>query len=180
MVFIGHRSTGHKHERQPRLAVRVLIRRPEVEGVHHEEWDVISPLLELVLCELLPMLQEKPTIIDHDESPSFGDAYVTLRTDGLRIRIIRDKLQIQASFGPTIHPESLFDHEVVGQYLGLGTGLGFDASDEATSMRAVGNFINTFSSNLTSMFASRNYSRTMQELEALQEARANRLFFRIG
>lgn len=92
------------------------------------------------------------------------------------MRIIRDRLQIQVSFGPVDHPEILFDHEIVGRFLGLGTEVDFDAVDEAASIHTVGSFINAFRSNLTDMFASNNYSRVRRELEMLQEARADHLF----
>jgi hypothetical protein len=136
---------------------------------------VSTELLDAVQNDLIPALPWATTVLDHLESPSFGNALVTLRIGDLPVRIARDKLQVLVDFGSSARPGLWFDDNVVDEYLGLGTNAGFHSTDVRVSMQALSRFLITFWDELNAMFNAAEVDRTTNALKTLQEARAVRL-----
>jgi hypothetical protein len=134
-------------------------------------------LLAEVQAALLPQVTSLGfVVVEHNESAAFGDALVVLQSGDVRTRIVRDRSQLFADLGSVVEPDNWFDSAVVMDLLGLSASGGFHERDATRVLHGLGAFIKSVWPDLTSMFSSRKFALTKQQLEALQRDRAAKRF----
>jgi hypothetical protein len=138
----------------------------------------MSPsLLALVHECLMPALAPPGFMVAHsDTGRSFDDAMVTLAARDLRVRIVRDRNQLFADFGPVAEPNSWFESAVILDYLGLSAEADFHDRDARAVLRDIGSFVNTFRPELAAMFSSARLAKTTDALTRLKKVRAEMRF----
>ena len=134
-------------------------------------------LLQAVKTTLLPLVEAQGfRAVESRISDSFDNAFVTLQSSELLIRITRERGLIEVDFGPATEPGTWFDSDVVLERLGLSIDQSFLGSRADTVMRGVGAFMRTCGGQVRAMFDETNLEMTKRELRRLKEARAERLF----
>jgi hypothetical protein len=134
-------------------------------------------LIEVVQSELIPALAPRGfDVVESATAESFDNAYVVLQAPELRIRIVRERSQVFADFGPTSEPNTWFDSAVIIDHLGLSSEGGFHDRDVQGVLHGVASFVAACWSTLTAMFNEQRLAATKNELEALKEKRAAKLF----
>jgi hypothetical protein len=141
------------------------------------ETQMANALLQHVESELVPVLRSPATVVDTMDFGQPEDGLVILRFKDLRIQITRDRGEMRVDIGPMSQPHIDFDDQVLGELLGLGTGkLLFDSKSTEGSMKAIASFLNAYGDTLASMFGPEHFAETRCQLDALREARVQRLF----
>jgi hypothetical protein len=134
-------------------------------------------LLNLVNEELLAVLTPLGFEVVHSEtSDSFDNGSVLLEAPDLRIRIVRERGQVFADFGPPSEPNTWFDSAVVTDYLGLSSRAGFHDRNARGVLQGVGAFVTSFHDELGAKFDRQHLANAKKELDALKEIRAAKLF----
>lgn len=134
-------------------------------------------LLKLVNEELLPGL--KPLgfrVVSSAVADVFDNANVVLEASSLRVRVLRERSVVVLDVGPASEPNTWFDSAVVTDYLGLSADAGLHDRDARGVLRGSGAFITSMWSELTAKFGKQQLPNTKEELTALREERARRLF----
>jgi hypothetical protein len=134
-------------------------------------------LLELVHRELLPTLAPLGfKLVQSDVTDSFDNASVMVEGPDLRIRIVRERSQLFADFGPLAEPNTWYDSAVVIDYLGLSGEAGFHGRNVAETLHGVAAFVSACHRELERKFDLSNIAATKRGLERLKEVRAAKLF----
>jgi hypothetical protein len=138
---------------------------------------VSDRFIDLVSRELLPKLREfSYSVADQEQADSFDNASVVLHSPDLRIRLVRERGQVFADFGPSSEPNVWYDSAVIVEFLGLSTDGGFHDRDAHRAMEGIAGFVKSFQRELAAKFANPELSATKQALDELREVRAERLF----
>jgi hypothetical protein len=134
-------------------------------------------LLKLVGEELVPVLAPLGfRVVASEVADVFDNASVVLESPAFRIRVLRERSIVVLDLGPRAEPGTWFDSAVVMEYLGLSTEAGFHDRDARGVIHGVGLFIQSMWDELTTMFGPDRVEITKDELHALREERAARLF----
>lgn len=134
-------------------------------------------LVDHVRAVLLPAVEPLGlAITDHQESAAFGNALVTLRSEHLRVRVVRDRGQVLVHFGSATAPDVWVDSQLVSEMLGLGAGGGFHDRNTVESLEALGSFLRSFAVELQHLFAPEAFASTRERLKQLGDNRAERMF----
>ncbi|NVM16748.1 MAG: hypothetical protein HWN80_03465 [Candidatus Lokiarchaeota archaeon] len=110
--------------------------------------------------------------VDSGSSESFGNAFLVLEHEGLRLQFVKDRGQIFLDFQPTSknHKADWFSIDIVKQMV---TGK-IETSAEMDSKKA--EFLKTNLDKIEQLFSIANIESTIKKLRELERARAKRLF----
>ena len=134
-------------------------------------------LAQLVRVHLLSAIAALGFEITETESfDSFDNARVVLRSNELRVLVVRERGQILIDFGPPSEPAIWFDSDIVLEHLGLSVDRSFSRENDVDALRGAAAFVLACRSELTRLFDGRHLATTKHELKALKERRAERLF----
>lgn len=134
-------------------------------------------LLENTESYLLPAIRELGMrVVDGEQFTSFDNASVTLAGPGIRLRIVRERSQVFADFGPPSEPQTWYDSAVVMDFLGLSNNAGFHDTNEESMLTGLASFMRSFHPHLQEAFSERCLPTTKTRLEALKAARSKKMF----
>ena len=134
-------------------------------------------LLDIVRRELLPALGPLGfEVVESEAADVFDNATVTLQGPDLRVRIVRERSEVFADFGPRAEPGTWFDSAVLFDYLCLSSQAGFHDRDVSGVLRGIAAFVRSFHGELARAFQPSSLAITKQAIEALKERRAQKLF----
>jgi hypothetical protein len=110
--------------------------------------------------------------VDSGSSESFGNAFLVLEHEELRLQFVKDRDQIFLDFQPTRkkHKSEWFSIDIVKQMV---TGE-IEPSAEMDSEKA--KFLKTNLDEIEQLFSTANIEGTIKKLKELERARAKRLF----
>lgn len=110
--------------------------------------------------------------VDSGSSESFGNAFLVLEHEDLRLRFVKDRGQIFLDFQPTSKKQKgeWFSIDIVKQMV---TGE-IEPSAEMDSKKA--KFLKTNLDEIEQLFSTVNMESTIKKLKELERARAKRLF----
>jgi hypothetical protein len=129
-------------------------------------------LLEGVQTLLLPRVAALGlTLVSHQESDSFDNADVTLRSGNVVARVYRERSIVFLDLASTHTPHKFFDSSLVMDYLGLSKDAGFHSRDLDTVLGGIASFLVAFWQHLSSAFGSENVIQTNTDLAALAKKR---------
>jgi hypothetical protein len=132
----------------------------------------VIEILEYLLkhCRFL-LTSARYRFVDSEVASSFGNAYLVLQSDALRLRFIRDRAQLFLDFQSTAHSgdRHWFSIDVVHRLL---TG---DKRDTAELDADYAAFLESSLNEIESRFAER-LDQTVEDLVQLERARAKDLF----
>ena len=138
---------------------------------------VNSSLLNLVQRLLIPAVKSLTlTIVDHDESESFGDALVVLVSSDFRMRIVSDRGQIFADFGAPTAPWTWWDSATIFERFDLSKKGGFRGRDVEEVLEGIATFVDLFGADLRDLFSDVRRDDTTRELSALRQSRTDAMF----
>ncbi len=110
--------------------------------------------------------------VDSGSSESFGNAFLVLEHEDLRLQFVRDRGQIFLDFQPTSkkHKSNWFSIDIIQQMV---TGK-IETSAEMDSEKE--EFLKTNLDKIEQLFSTANMDSTIKKLRELERARAKRLF----
>ena len=135
--------------------------------------DFVERVQEGLVSKLKPLGFE---ITQSEIADVFDNASVTLQGPGLQIRIVRERGEIFADFGPSSNVGLWYDSAVVMDYLGLSAEAGFHDRNLDAVLRGVASFVTTCGFELSRKFDEAHLATTRKELEDLKQRRAEDLF----
>jgi len=110
-------------------------------------------------------------IVGQQQSDRFGDALVILQSGDVRLRIVRDRLQLFADLGSAAETDNWFDSTIVMQALGLTTKPVFGGRDAQVVLPSIAAFLRAMWPELVAMFDRRNFAKSKEQLGKLEDAR---------
>ena len=116
------------------------------------------------------------SILEHEESASFGNAQVMLQSDELRLRVIRDRGLVFVDFGSAAAPRTWFDSAVVFDWLKLSALGGLHGSDSSHVLRGVAELLRACGPEIREKFSRSHFQTANTELETIRDSRAAKLY----
>jgi len=116
------------------------------------------------------------SVIEHEESASFGNAQVVLQSATLRLRVIRDRGLTFVDFGAEDFPGIWFDSAVVFDWLKLSDRGGLHGSDTDQVLRGVSELLRVFGEEIGEKFSRSQFPIAKRELEAIRDSRAAKIY----
>jgi hypothetical protein len=117
-------------------------------------------------------------IVGQQQSDSFGDALVILQSGDVRLRIVRDRLQLFADLGSAAETDNWFDSTFVMQALGLTTKPVFGGTDAHVVLPSMAAFLRAMWPELVTMFDRRNFATSKKQLGKLEDVRRDEMGMR--